>query len=320
MDLRNFTATLPSLKGVVKSLFFTHNTLISILYTMMMSTDSRYIRSLDLTGNLINRGAQFRNGLDSQYGDVVFVMKDNFWLNLNGSHYHTRHVTERVIFGHFYKRDFIEFSTEANRNLINRWLEKDARFYDFRPETNGLNGKECKRRQWNVSWCNLQIHLGQNVDFSYVEKMYVPAWLLHDTATLAQIEAGGVNTTFLKLLVSNNLPRYATGDHAANPLNGLFHLYGPSLARDHYHRIEKERGKMKASEITTLIYTPIVPLNESYRIQTHRRSSSSSIISLHERAFIDLQIKYMADLVKNNMTKYVSTEYTKFVDLYMYPT
>ena len=72
-------ARLPSFMGIINLLFFTHNTMVAVLYSMVNSPDAHFIRSTDQYGNLISRGAQFRYGVDSQYGGVVFVMKNNFW-------------------------------------------------------------------------------------------------------------------------------------------------------------------------------------------------------------------------------------------------
>lgn len=296
--------SLPSFFDLVKFLFFTHNTLLSVLYTMVTTPDAHHIRCCKPDGAVMNRGAQFRHGLDSQYGDVVFVMKRDFWLELKGVDYHKKEIINNTFVGHFYKRDFIPYDSEANKFHVERWLETDSRMYDFRPATVGLNGKECKLRTWNVSWCNVQLHIGDNVGFEHVYKVYVPAWVVQDSETMSKIEGNGVNTTLLRQLVTNQLPFYPGEEQVANPLNGLFALYGPAQASEHYYLIEKERGKFKEKTHSDSIYQPIEPASaEEPAVQTHRHASSSSAISLHEKAFLDLQIRYMMDLVRHNLTE-----------------
>lgn len=292
-----------SFAGLIRSLLFTHNTFMSVLYTMITSNDSRHIRCCDSEGVILNRGAQFRYGVDSQYGDIVFVMKPDFWRPMKGSDHKNRGMKDHVVVGHFYKKDFIEYSGDADVFLIERWLENEARVYDYRPETSGLNGKECKKSEWNVSWCNIQLHIGENVGFEHIEKVYAPAWIVYDNETVATIERNGINTTMLRLLVTNKLTHYPFGDHEVNILNGRFELYGPPNATKHYHKIEKERGKFHGKGQSNSFYEHIEPVvSEPYKIQTHRHSSSSSAISIHEHAFVDLEVRYMADLVERNLT------------------
>lgn len=312
---------LASFASVINYLLFTHNTFLSVLYSMVTSNDSRHIRCCDSEGTILNRGAQFRYGIDSQYGDVAFIMKPDFWRNMKGSDHKNRGPKEHVVVGHFYKKDFLEYTGEANIYLVERWLENEARIYDYRPETSGLTGKECKQGTWNVSWCNIQLHIGENVGFEHVEKVYAPAWILYDNDTVAKIEHNGVNTTLLRLLVSNQLPNYPFGDQAPNVLNGRFQLYGPPRAEKHYHLIEKDRGKYRGKGQSNSFYEHIEPVSEPFKIQTHRHSASSSAISIHEHAFVDLQVRYMADLVERNMTMMDPVEAASVRNntLYRYP-
>jgi len=296
------SSTLPTFRGLIKFLFFTHNTLISVLYTMMTTPDAHHIRCCLPDGSLVNRGAQFRYGLDSQYGDIVFVMKRDFWLNMKGVDHHKDKVIDHPFVGHFYKHDFVSYNGDENKQLVSQWLDAEARMYDFRPRSGALKGKECKHSNWNVSWCNVQLHLGENVNFQHVAKVYAPAWIIHDTEAMAKIEANGVNTTLLRLIVTNRMPYYPSEASVSNPLNGLFALYGPRQAHQHYHKIEKDRGKFREKSFSDSIYSDIEPSEEELSIQTHRHASSSSTLSLHEKAFIDLQVRYMADLVRHNMT------------------
>jgi len=301
---------LPVFAGIVKSLFFTHNTLITVLYTIINSNDSHYIRCCARDGSIINKAAQFRHGLDSQYGDIVFVMRKDFWLKKKGMDYHHRVPVSHAVVGHSHKRDFIEYNSLVNINQTNKWLEKDARLYamrePIRPDKAFGNGKECKGKSWQFSWCNAQLHLGENIALTNVRRVYAPAWLLRDKEAIQRIQSHGVNTTLLQHLVSNQLPYFPNAKHIRNPLNGLFHLYGPPLANDHYHIILKTSSKIGENDLANHTYYSIEPTSfgTTQHIPTHRAAShSTSTVYLDEKAFKDLEIRYMADLVHNNMTE-----------------
>jgi hypothetical protein len=259
---------MPSIRGLTKLLFFTHNTMLSVLYTMLRSPTSHHIRAVDEQGAVLNRGAQFRYGIDSQYGDVIFIMKNDFWRELKGAQGRENNITDHATFGHFYKRDFIEYAGAANEFLVQRWMELEAEAFDYRPETEALDGRECKHSTWNVTWCNLQMHIGENVSFHHIEKIYAPAWIVHDTETMAKIADNGLNTTFLRDAVTNNLPFYPHLPPTVpepNLLNGKFHLYGPKRANDHYHQIEKTRGRFQTREHSGAIYGAVEPSTAFFR-------------------------------------------------------
>jgi hypothetical protein len=259
---------LPTFKGLAKLLFFTHNTMLSVLYAMLRNPSSHHIRAVDEHGTVIGRGAQFRYGVDSQYGDIVFIMKNDFWRELKGAKGRENNVTDHPNFGHFYKRDFIEYAGDANQFLVQRWMELEAEAFDYRPETQSLNGKECKLNTWNVTWCNLQMHIGENVPFHHIEKIYAPAWIVHDNETMARIAANGLETTILIDAVTNNLPFYPhviPTRPQPNVLNGKFHLYGPKRANDHYHKIEKNRGRFRNRDNSGAIYGGIEVSTVPYR-------------------------------------------------------
>ncbi|KAJ1407854.1 hypothetical protein B484DRAFT_202002 [Ochromonadaceae sp. CCMP2298] len=50
-----------------------------------------------------------------------------------------------------------------------------------------------------------QLHLGENVVFDYVKRVYAPAWLLHDSSALHWVAQAGINTTLLQAIVSNQV-------------------------------------------------------------------------------------------------------------------
>jgi hypothetical protein len=240
--------------------------------------------------------------------------------------YHTKEAIPHATVGHVHRHDFVEYSGENNTYVVDSWLETDALMYGMRkPIPEGMklgNGKECRKVEWQFSWCNVQLHLAENIALTNVRKVYAPAWLLQDHNMMQKIEANGVNTTLLRLLVSNRLPFYPTGDRARNPLNGLFHLYGPPSANDHYHMIHKDRHKIGADVLANHTYDPIEPTSFGtvQHIPTHRFAShSTSTVFLNEKAFNDLEVRYMVDLVSNNMTQLPHTEAVNISKAILYP-
>jgi hypothetical protein len=327
--MAEITARLPNFKGLVKYLFFTHNTLVSVLYTIITSFGPKHLRCCNEAGMAINKGLQFRHGLDSQYGDIIFVMKNDFWLSMKGTHSHTHEILPHAWIGHIFKDDLVEYHNENDKFIVERWLEKDARLFDFRrpfPVGSNINehpgGHECRHREWNVSWCNLQVHLGENVNFSHVEKVYAPAWILYDNKTMARIRSNGLNVALLRALVSNQLPNFPNGEQEENHLNGKFHLYGPPIANNHYFSIRKNKERIVHDYIANHTYGTILPKSNNFTIATYRQSThSTSTMYLHEEAFIDLEVKYMADLVACNMTYVESNQVAQLVkqELFSYP-
>lgn len=175
-----------SLKSDFKfnKLLFTHNTSITTLYNMMIGNE-KYIRCC-LDDKPILLGAQFRHGIDSQYGEIIFIMKDKFWINKKGllPKIDERDINGNIptmktnypVFGHFFKNDFLEY-TPKNSKTIDKWLYEEASKYDFRHSTNyGVHN--CIGD--TISWCNIQLHLSENIDLDNVEKIYVPNWLKYE--------------------------------------------------------------------------------------------------------------------------------------------
>lgn len=288
------------MNNIFQTLLFTHNTPITTLYKII-SSGSNYIRCCQESGHPIGKGAQFRYGLDSQYGDVIFIMKPNFWENkkgvlpnLNGPSV----ITQNPVIGHIFRDDFVEFKPE-NEKKIEKWALDEAKNYNFRQPTGKLNGDECTQNTWNVSWCNLQLHLGDNIDLSQVDKVYVPKWLKTYSYAFASNPNLQFDKDILIKLVNNSLPLLPNGQ--SNHLNGKFNYYGPESPQDHYLEIT---DKLKQDQLSDYIYGTIQPTNvpsTDINVQTKREiqpRGSSSTLFLSESAFLNLQKLYMLDLVR----------------------
>eukprot|EP01032_Pedospumella_encystans_P034136 gene34136-38582_t len=61
---------------------------------------------------------------------------------MKGVDHHKDVVIDHPYVGHFYKHDFVPYNGDENKQLVSRWLDTEARMYDFRPRSGALKGKE----------------------------------------------------------------------------------------------------------------------------------------------------------------------------------
>lgn len=163
------------------TLLWTHNTPIPTFHKILYSGILR--SSADL-------GLQFRHGIDSQYGDVIFIMKPE-WYNkdLNALHIKNRNDTScrrSKKFWHPFYEDETNRLFYDNQKAIA--LEKEYKYYTYRQFNIKGSGGECvdkislrKEREKDLpSWCNLQLHLCQNVKVKInndnILKIMLPRW------------------------------------------------------------------------------------------------------------------------------------------------
>ncbi len=261
-----------------KKLLWTHNTPLTTLYKMMIGEYDRHIKCCDPT---LYRGAQFRYGLDSQYGDVMFIMKPTgWWKRMKGVNFTDGSVIiDKPFIGRWFQGDFLVYEGK-NIKVINERLNQEAQKYGYRPHDIRGDGTECMSNPpWDFTWCNSQMHLGQDVDLNLVDTVLVPQWLISDNKLNVPHKKD-----FLKM-IRNELPRFSDGTR--NPLNGKFVLYGPTKANKHY------------SMISDIAYTDIynginVPrYSDSSTVRDISVFSGSSTMAVSPIAFDDATKKYM---------------------------
>lgn len=288
--------TMQSMEGMFTKLLFTHNTPLSVLYKMV-TVDEKYIRCCS-HGSPMGRGAQFRYGLDSQYGDVIFVMKNDFWHNMKGVDMYGA-ITDYPVILHIFKNDPPLSYDDNNREKLQQMLIDDAGQYDFRSPTTNLTGDQCCEKEWPTSWCNFRLHLGTNVDLTFVDKVYVPYWVtIHPELLPSTIDS----QMFIKLL-TNQLPIFSDGK--PNPLNGKFNTYGPPDPIAHYYYINLDRMNGR-DQLAFTIYGQFKLRSTVQTIQTKREPymyGNSSTIAISEESFIQMEKLYMIDLVEHGMVK-----------------
>lgn len=228
-----------SMRDAFDRLLWTHNTPYETLHKMIAGEYKREIRCCEDDGSPYKLGAQFRYGLDSQYGDIVFVAKAGDWwksmkgvarndFDANGA----PPLVENPVLGHlFQEKDFLQYD-QWNKERIDTSLRRDAQLFDFRPHDATGSGLECMRGEDSVfTWCNTQMHLGSSVPLDLIGTVLAPRWIVDDKAALSMVPNSGA----LVNMVTNNMPVFPDG--TKNELDGKFVLYGPSIAENHYEYI-----------------------------------------------------------------------------------
>lgn len=207
VEIVNMIKTNQNMKGIFNNLLFTHNTLIPT-FMMMLSGEYSFIRCCDFsTGRKrpVGLGAQFRYGLDSQYGEIKLIMKPEFWKRYNQgviidySNKDNPKAEGIVNTPVFYDYWLAQGYQDTDPDLL-YLLKTEALNYNFRiiDETLGLvneGAPDCKKYSNQIienknkgippsvlssvhpSWCNVQLHLGDNVNFDDIMAIIVPGFL-----------------------------------------------------------------------------------------------------------------------------------------------
>ena len=71
-----------NMENTFESLLWTHNMPLNIFYEIMSGTENRFLKYFKK--DYKDKGLQFRYGVDSQYGEVIFVMKPGFYIGKKG--------------------------------------------------------------------------------------------------------------------------------------------------------------------------------------------------------------------------------------------
>ncbi len=292
-----------SVKGEFKELAFTHNTPIDTLYQMLKGKYVQHIRCCDEHG-IVGRGAQFRYGIDSQYGDIIFIMKPTDWwksmkgVNLNS--YSAKPSDTPELGRWFHSKSGMDIRPYKNKNIkyIDNNLKEEVNMFDFRPTDIEGDATECEDDTWVFTWCNSQLHLSENVNFDNVEMVLAPNWIISDKSAFSNM---GIDYKLLQHAVINKLPVLANGE--ANKLNGKFVLYGPAKQKDAYAFIRNINSEDAA---TLKNYYPTIKDSKYYKPNgsTARKSfpaGNSSRIAISDAAYLDAEKLYMHMLVKHNL-------------------
>ena len=299
-----------SVKGRFDELLFTHNTPLYTLNHMLMGDYELYIRGCMNKHQAQGRGAQFRYGIDSQYGDIMFIMKPTWnWQSLKGSEPNPyggpAYITDYPIIGHIFKEGFMKYDQYTQKD-INKTFKHEANEFDFRPDNVTGNGMECSEDDWIFSWCNYQLHLAENITFDNVEVVLAPRWLITDQNAIDSIkydEGDGESSNKeesinnLQKAITNNFPKLSNGK--TNTLNGKFVLYGPEKQDDAYayfSRIIREFDRYYPN-LTDDKYN----INNGSTMRTRYPLGNSSQLAISASAYLDAEKVYMKLLMRHKM-------------------
>lgn len=290
-SIRRMISKEEDISGVFRSLLFTHNTPYSTLLRMISKEYQPYIRCCDEKGNPIGRGAQFRHGLDSQYGDVIFIMKPDrkWWIDKKGVD-RNGHKRSSPNFGRFFSFKYPITDYKTDKQSIEKALEQEALMSTFRDKDLRGDGTECEVSPTpNLTWCFTQMHLGGNVGLGNVYKILVPRWIIDNSPK-------GLNDSDkqgLKLL-----KKILKGEHESE-LKGKMILYGPSTVNEFYDYISP---RMELDEKKTF-YPGFLRKNNKITHTTRdpEELGSTSLLSLSGKAYRQAEKIYFNMMVDLGM-------------------
>lgn len=305
-----------NVRGMFSSLLATHNTTIDVALNMFLGKYG-YIRGVEKRGDHVfpsGRGAQFRWGVDSQYGDVIFIMKPEFWKRytkgvIEEGSYGPR-ITDGVIFTNIWNGR--QRTEDAGAKELASTLNKEALNFGFRePKVVDLNHCHSPEDVINLTWCNTQIHIGENVSFDDIDVVLIPKYL-QGWATVP-IEFQDVDISDILFDAQHN----KTINGNPNPFYQKFIEYGPlsdlvpgaGVPHPHYSIVLKETRRKRDPIYDKLLkgYTVADVASSKEEepaikgaLHRSRYGGNSSMIGLSKIAFIDAQEQYMYRLLEHH--------------------
>ena len=252
-------------RGSFSNLMWTHN----------MPSDT-FLNILDRPVKLKNlgaRGLQFRYGLDSQYGDISFVLKNrplSYWHSKPGKGVANQGITEvdnAVFMDHWNKKQILE--TE-----LPRYLKEEANNYGFLGEGrtreaehyHNASGACVSKSAGRPAWCNMQMQLNTDIGPKDIAAVILPGFLRSETARI-QKQLPGVDLLFV-----DSVPSKAYHDYYLEPREGLEDLVNS--------------GSIEEAVQNGVMRSPFVEGN-------------SSTVSLSKQAFTEAQKVYMKYISKH---------------------
>lgn len=307
---------LDDMRGTFHNLLYTHNTLIPTFLLMLTGAYS-FIRCCKVSWNNeevpVGRGAQFRYGLDSQYGEIKIILKPKFWENYAlGVDLFTEQIVDKPQFYDFWGKS----GYTADNSDLKYLLETEALNYNFRrlDEKLGLTnegGSECIRMGKEIlankekglppsvlskaypSWCNIQLHLGNNVKFDDILAVIVPAFLKDP-----KLKFNGVPITKILDSAQNDavLP-----DGKPNPFRGKLIFTGSGDATKYYDYKSDSIAYKSGSHAAEKFYNELKSGRSAqgdYMHRSNRPFGNSSQVAVSAEEFVKEQQEYMKLLVK----------------------
>lgn len=303
-----------NVRGMFHSLLPTHNTSLDTALNMFLG-NFQYIKGVEKTGEHVypvGRGAQFRWGIDSQYGEVIFIMKPQFWRNYSKGveeSFGAPKITDEVIFNDFWA------GKQRNELEAEEQMKLEASYFGFR-EPHVVDVEYCKniKDRKNLTWCNIQIHIGENVSLDDVETVLFPRYLgsVHNNP---KFENQLVSDILFKTQFSEMIER--DGVHHHNPFYQKIVEYGPLLVNPkpgdihpHYSVVLKAHRKerhniydsiLKGYKVSDMAGDDLEKVAVKNALHRARWGGHSSSIGLSKLAYIDAEEEYMYKLLEHNL-------------------
>lgn len=296
-----------STRNVFSRLVFTHNTNIDTFLNMTSGLFS-FIRCCEISGDLVGKGAQFRYGLDSQYGDVKLIMKPNFWKKYKKgvkNYPYSEIVNYLTIFDFWESKDY-KYPDDFNE--IKKLMYEQSISYDFRERKNEKknNGNDCtvmtydevkefkQENRFINSWCNYQLHLAENVNFDDIDYVILPGYLQKLNISF---EKYGKISDHLKMIQTTII---INGE--VNPFyNKLFFNEHGNDSKSYYSYLSSRLTSPFYEKLQELKLISIIDEQENSVLEGTRRSSNysgnSSMISNKLNIFWEDQKIYMKNLL-----------------------
>lgn len=301
-----------NVKCMFKNLLATHNTSLDTALNMFMGKYT-FIKGVEKTGDHVypsGRGAQFRWGIDSQYGDVIFIMKPEFWKRYSKGVYEAGGgpmIKNGVVFNDFWREKQMD-ELDAYEEMM-----KEAKEFGFREPRAG-NSSMCStmKERNNLTWCNIQIHIGENVSFDDIDTVLLPRYLTSPLYKNLKFEDSLVSDIIFKARFDEKID----GKNIPNPFYQKIVFYGPLMddvkgPHPHYSiaikNLRKNRDPIydqifKGYQVAEIVGDKLE--KEAFRNSLHRDRmvGHSSMMGLSKVAFADAQEEYMYKLVEHRMT------------------
>jgi hypothetical protein len=295
---------------IFESLLWTHNTTLSTFYNIINNPEPEPETEPEPKPKpkpklkfLSNRGVQFRYGVDSQYGDVIIVMKPGFFIGKKGNNgilpFDNNLITDYPIimniFNNFHFDPPVGFD-KINKNTINEKLLGQAKMFTFRIKNENptfYNGSECTNESWNNTWCNSQLHIFEDMGFENILKIYFPQWIKETNIINTNINSK--YHEFISKIINNEYPI----------LNNKVFYYGPANFNDNYAAFLKRDEKILDFYINLPVFDK-VKYNDAITCRKMDYVGNSSSLCISEIAFIDLEKKFMNEIIDWEIKKQIS--------------
>ena len=281
-----------SLRGQFDSLLFTHNTSLNVALRLL-SGEYKNIQGVEPSdpSRPFGRGAQFRWGVDSQYGDVMFIMKPQFWRNYTKGATMASMIVDYPVFLDLFQ------DISGDEKTMFPTMQRDALNFNWRPHdakqdpVQACQGDDRK----TLTWCNIQLHIGENVSLFDVDTVLVPRYLV--TSGLTLIDGRPIDKFLDSLQSQIELP-----DIGLNPFYGRIEYYGPKTVEKHYTYIAKST---RADYYSTLSIKAI-PSSSKEAVQRGMMRDpayigTSSKISISAEAYTSAEKEYFKRLLYHEL-------------------